>query len=242
MVDHPVELGQQGAQPDRPRRHLQAEHPLDREHDAELAAERRQPVVPVGQHGDLPVVADLEQLLGAAVQEADPRLGRTTVSPSTVSRTCSTPCADGCCGPSGSTTSAPSWSAPAPVPTVSSRHRAARAHPENGQDSAAGCWRCCAIAERYIRSAAIRTARSVSTPVWSASVTMREREVAEQHLPVPGRPERPPPVLGRPDHLVGQRADPGLQVEQQGRRRRVQPEPVSGLRHVLLQLTHGRRN
>ena len=27
-------------------------------------------------------------------------------------------------------------------------------HPENGQDSAAGCWRCWAIAERYIRSAA----------------------------------------------------------------------------------------
>jgi hypothetical protein len=41
----------------------------------ELVAEGRQPVVPVGQHHQLPVVADLEQLLGAAVQEADDRLG-----------------------------------------------------------------------------------------------------------------------------------------------------------------------
>ena len=46
----------------------------DGEHDAELVGERRQPVVPVGQHDDLPVVAHLEQLLGAAVHVADDRL------------------------------------------------------------------------------------------------------------------------------------------------------------------------
>ena len=76
VVEHPVELGQQGARPDRPLGHLHAEHPLDAEHHAELGGERRQPVVPVGQHDDLAVVADLEQLLGAAVHVADDRLGR----------------------------------------------------------------------------------------------------------------------------------------------------------------------
>ena len=76
VVEHPVQLGEQGARPDRPLRHLHAEHLLDGEHHAELVGERRQPVVPVGQHDDLPVVADLEQLLGAAVHVADDRLGR----------------------------------------------------------------------------------------------------------------------------------------------------------------------
>ena len=60
--------------PGRPLRHLHAEHPLDGEHHAELGGERREPVVPVGEHDDLPVVADLEQLLDAAVHVADDRL------------------------------------------------------------------------------------------------------------------------------------------------------------------------
>ena len=76
VVEHPVQLGEQRAHPDRPYRHLHAEHPLDGEHDAELVGERRQPVVPVGQHDDLPVVADLEELLGAAVHVADDRARR----------------------------------------------------------------------------------------------------------------------------------------------------------------------
>ena len=40
----------------------------------ELAGERREPVVPVGEHDDLAVVADLEELLDAAVHVADDRL------------------------------------------------------------------------------------------------------------------------------------------------------------------------
>ena len=75
VVEHPVQLGEQRARPHRPLRHLHAEHPLDREHHAELVGERGQPVVPVGQHDDLPVVAHLEQLLRAAVHVADDRLG-----------------------------------------------------------------------------------------------------------------------------------------------------------------------
>jgi len=43
----PIELGEQGAQPDRAGWHLHAEHPLDGQRDPELVAERRQPVVPV---------------------------------------------------------------------------------------------------------------------------------------------------------------------------------------------------
>ena len=74
VVQHPVELGEQGPQPHRTDRHLDAEHPLDGEHDAELVGEGAQPVVPVGEHDDLPVVADLEELLDAAVQEPDLRL------------------------------------------------------------------------------------------------------------------------------------------------------------------------
>ena len=75
MVEHPVQLGEQGAGPDRADRHLHAEHPLGRQDDAQLVGERREPVVPVGQHDDLPVVAHLEELLGAAVHVADDRLG-----------------------------------------------------------------------------------------------------------------------------------------------------------------------
>ena len=56
-------------------RDLHAEHPLDGHHHAQLVGERRQPVVAVGQHDDLPVVPGLEQLLRAAVHVADDRLG-----------------------------------------------------------------------------------------------------------------------------------------------------------------------
>ena len=74
--EHPVQLGEQGAQPHGPLGHLHAEHRLDAEDHPELVAERRQPVVPVRQHGDLPVVAHLEELLGAPVHVADDRFGR----------------------------------------------------------------------------------------------------------------------------------------------------------------------
>jgi hypothetical protein len=75
VVEHAVELGEQRAEPDGTLGHLEAHHPLDSERDAELVAERGQPVVPVGEHEDLPVVAHLEQLLGAAVHVADDGLG-----------------------------------------------------------------------------------------------------------------------------------------------------------------------
>ena len=74
MVEHAVELGEQRADPGRPLGHLHAEHVLDREHDAELGGERAEPVVAVGQHDDLAVVAHLEELLDAAVHVADDRL------------------------------------------------------------------------------------------------------------------------------------------------------------------------
>ena len=75
VVEDPVQLGEQGARPDRSLGHLHAEHLLDAEDHAELVGERGQPVVPVGQDEDLAVVADLEELLGAAVHVADDRLG-----------------------------------------------------------------------------------------------------------------------------------------------------------------------
>ncbi len=74
VVEHPVQLGQRHPQPDRALGDLHAHQPLDGEHHAELVGEGREPVVPVGQHDDLPVVADLEELLGAAVHVADDRL------------------------------------------------------------------------------------------------------------------------------------------------------------------------
>ncbi len=75
VVEHPVELGEQGAGPDRSLGDLHAEHLLDAQDHAELARERREPVVPVREHDDLAVVADLEELLGAAVHVAHDRLG-----------------------------------------------------------------------------------------------------------------------------------------------------------------------
>ena len=75
MVEHPVQLGEQRPGPDGALGHLHAEHPLDGQHHAQFVGERRQPVVAVGQHHDLPVVARLEELLRAAVHIADDRLG-----------------------------------------------------------------------------------------------------------------------------------------------------------------------
>ena len=39
MVEHPVQLGEGGAQPDRALGHLDAHQPLDGEHDPQLVAE-----------------------------------------------------------------------------------------------------------------------------------------------------------------------------------------------------------
>jgi hypothetical protein len=103
VVEHPVELGEQRPQPHGAVGHLHAEHPLDGQHDAQLVGERRQPVVAVGEHHRLAVVADLEELLGAAVQEADDGSAETTTSPSRTSASCRTPCVDGWCGPSART-------------------------------------------------------------------------------------------------------------------------------------------
>ena len=76
VVEHPVELGQQRARPDRAFRHLHPQHPFHAEHHAELRRERGEPVVAVGQDDDLAVVAHLEQLLGAAVHVAHDGFGR----------------------------------------------------------------------------------------------------------------------------------------------------------------------
>ena len=76
MAEHPVELREQGARPDRALGDLHAEHPLHGEDDPELVGEGGQPVVPVREHERLPVVADLEQLLRTAVHRADDRAGR----------------------------------------------------------------------------------------------------------------------------------------------------------------------
>ncbi len=75
MVEHAVQLGQQRARPGRTLGHLEPEHALRGEHDAELVGEGGQPVVPVGQHQGLSVVAHLEELLGAAVDGSDDRSG-----------------------------------------------------------------------------------------------------------------------------------------------------------------------
>ena len=75
MAEDPVDLGEQGAQPHRPVRQRHAKHPLDRQDDAELVAEGRQPVVAVGEHDQLAIVPDLEEFLGAAVHKTDLGLG-----------------------------------------------------------------------------------------------------------------------------------------------------------------------
>ena len=75
VVQHPVHFGQRRAQPHRTLRDFDAHQAFDRERDAEFVGERGQPVMPVRQHDDLAIVADLEQLLGAPVHVADDRLG-----------------------------------------------------------------------------------------------------------------------------------------------------------------------
>ena len=74
VAEHPVQLREQGARPGRAHRHLEPEQALDGKHNAQLGGERREPVVTVREHQQLPVVACLEQLLGPAVQEAHHRL------------------------------------------------------------------------------------------------------------------------------------------------------------------------
>ena len=56
-------------------RHGEPHHAARRPGRCQLTGERGMPVVPVGQHQDLPVVADLEQLLGASMHCADHDLG-----------------------------------------------------------------------------------------------------------------------------------------------------------------------
>ena len=75
VVEHAIELCEQRAGPHRTDRHFHAEHALDSEDDAELVAESRQPVMPVCQDDDLPIVACFEELLRAAMHVADDRIG-----------------------------------------------------------------------------------------------------------------------------------------------------------------------
>ena len=75
VVQDPVQLGEQRPHPHRALGHLHAEHALDGEDDAQLVGEGGEPVVAVGEHDDLAVVARLEELLRAAVHIADDRLG-----------------------------------------------------------------------------------------------------------------------------------------------------------------------
>ena len=75
VVEDPVQLGEQRPRPHRALGDLHAEHPLDGQDDAQLVGEGGQPVVAVGEHDDLAVVARLEELLRAAVHIADDRLG-----------------------------------------------------------------------------------------------------------------------------------------------------------------------
>lgn len=72
---HSVDFGEQGAGPCRSLGRDNAHGRLDREGDPEFGRERRQPVVPVREHEDLAVIAGLEELLGAAMQEPDSGIG-----------------------------------------------------------------------------------------------------------------------------------------------------------------------
>ena len=71
----PVELAEDGAQPHRALGGIQAEGLLDDAGNGELPGEAAQPVVPVGQGKDLAVVAHLEELLGAAMQQPTQGIG-----------------------------------------------------------------------------------------------------------------------------------------------------------------------
>ena len=64
-------FGQQGTQPDGTIGHVESHHVFAGEGDCELAEEGSLPVVPVCQHQDLLVVADLEELLRASMHCAD---------------------------------------------------------------------------------------------------------------------------------------------------------------------------
>ena len=75
VVEDPGPLGHQHPDPGRPLGHLQVHLPLHDQGHAQLVADRRDPVVPVDQGDDLPVVAVLGQLLERAVHVADHRLG-----------------------------------------------------------------------------------------------------------------------------------------------------------------------
>ena len=59
----------------RPERHLDAEQLLDREHEAVLLHHRRDVLEPVEVGDRLQIGPDLDELLGAAMQEADVRVG-----------------------------------------------------------------------------------------------------------------------------------------------------------------------
>ena len=71
-----IHLGEQGARPGGALRGNDAHRCFDGEGDSEFGGEGREPVVPIREHKDLPVVARLEEFLGAAMQEADPGIGR----------------------------------------------------------------------------------------------------------------------------------------------------------------------
>jgi len=68
-------LGEERPRPDRALGGCDAERRLEGEGDADLGGEGRQPIVTVGEQHRLAVVTGLEQLLGAAVHEADARVG-----------------------------------------------------------------------------------------------------------------------------------------------------------------------
>jgi len=76
MTEDSGVLGQQGTQPNRPVRYGESHHLLTRHRHGQLAEKGSLPVVAIRQHQDLPVVADLEQLLGASMHSAYDDPGR----------------------------------------------------------------------------------------------------------------------------------------------------------------------
>ena len=90
-IEHPDQLATD--------RDLQAQQLLDGQHEGVLLVHRRDVVEPVEVARCSGVGPRLDQLLGAAVQQADVRIDPSTTSPSSSSTSRSTPCAAGCCGP-----------------------------------------------------------------------------------------------------------------------------------------------
>ena len=80
-------------------RHLGAEQLLDREHEGVLLHHRRDVVEAVEVGDALQVGALLDELLGAAVQEADVRVGALDHLAVHLEDEAQHPCAAGCCGP-----------------------------------------------------------------------------------------------------------------------------------------------